>query len=64
MCACDQAGIDEHESLAEELRANRARLDQLIDPKAADDAHHDSGDVLRRHWEIGRPEVACPRLKR
>src|SRR5256885_2299803 len=53
-----------HEGLAEELRADGPRLDQLIDCEAADDAHHDASDVLRRHREVGRPEVARPGLHR
>src|SRR5207244_11032079 len=36
--ACHQAGVDEREGLAEQLRTNRARLDQIIDGEAADDA--------------------------
>jgi len=32
--ACDQAGVDDGEGLAEEFRANRSRLDQLIDREA------------------------------
>src|SRR5439155_23476815 len=58
--ACHQTGVDEREGLAQELRANRARLDQLIDREAADDAHHDASDVLPGHRELGRPEVARP----
>ncbi len=62
--ACHQAGVDEREGIAEELRSDGARLDQLIDCEAADDGHHDASDVLCRHREVGRPEVARPGLHR
>src|SRR2546423_1294751 len=56
--ACHQAGVEKREGLAEQLRADRARLDQLIDGKAADDAHHDACHVLGRHRQVGGAEVA------
>src|SRR5205085_314833 len=59
-----QARVDEGEGLAHELGGDRSRLDQLVDRKAATDAHHDAGDVLRPHWQVRGPEVARPRLER
>ena len=44
--ACDQAGIDEGQGLAEEPGAYRSRLDQLVDSEPADDGHDDAGEVV------------------
>src|SRR5206468_9297000 len=62
--ACHEAGVDEREGLAEELRAHGARVDQLVDPEATDDAQHDASDVLRSHRQLGCPEVARAGLHR
>src|SRR4051794_30231295 len=62
--ACHQAGVDENERVAEQLRAHRSRLDQVVDREAADDAHHDARDILRGHREARRSEVARSRLER
>src|SRR3954469_20464224 len=61
---CQQTRVYEGECLPEELGTNRSRLDQLVAREAADDAHHDTSDILRRHGKVGGPEVACPRLER
>lgn len=50
--ACDQAGVNDGEGVAEEVRWHRARLDQVVDRQSADDRHHDAGDVFGRRVDI------------